>query len=132
VKTTSTILILLAAATLAFYAGGYFFVVHKRLQNPFISWPIRTPKPVVEFYQPHALQVIYEPMVRLDKKLFPKRWVCPPTPNEEIAAVFKNIDLNRIFEMSKTTGSNGGSISSQPLGSYTNRTSATAASSRSP
>lgn len=101
VKTTPTILILSAVAALTLYFGAYFVVVHKRLQNPFISWPIRQPLPMVEYYQVPALQVIYEPMIRLDKELFPTRWVCPPTSEEEIAAALKNIDLNRVFEISK-------------------------------
>jgi hypothetical protein len=101
VKTTPTILILSAVVALMFYVGGYFVVVHKRLQNPFISWPIRRPMPMVEYYQVPSLRVIYEPVVRLEKKSFPRRWVCPRTSDEEIAAVFKNIDVNRVFEMSK-------------------------------
>ena len=100
-KTTSTSLILSAVAALTLYVGAYFVVVHKRLQNPFISWPIRRPMPMVEYYQVPSLRVIYEPVVRLEKKLFPRRWVYPATSEAEIAAVCKNIDLNRVFEMSR-------------------------------
>jgi hypothetical protein len=67
-KPTPTILILSAVAALTLYIGGYFVVVHKRLQNPFISWPIRTPRPMVEYYQVPSLRVIYDPLVHLDKK----------------------------------------------------------------
>lgn len=131
-KPTRTILILSAFAALTLYIGGYCVVVHKALQNPFISWPIRAPRPMVEYYQVPGLRVIYEPLVRSDKKLFPKRWVCPPTSDEEIAAVFKTIDLNRIHDMSKAPNPQGGANAGQPFGSETNRTSEAAAPHRSP
>ena len=118
VKTTPTSLILSAVAALALYVGGYFVVVHKQLQNPFIHWPIRRPIPMVEYYQVPSLQVIYEPLVRLDKKLFPRRWVYPRTSDAEIAAAFKNIDVNRMFEMSKPP-SEGATSNRQSRHTYT-------------
>ena len=95
-------------------------MVHNRLQNPFISWPIRTPRPMVEYYQVPALRVIYEPLVCIDKKLFPKRWVFPATSDKEIAAACKTIDLNRIHEMSQTPTSKGGANVGQPVASERN------------
>jgi hypothetical protein len=90
-----------AVTALTLYVGGYFFVMHKRLQNPFISWPVRRPLPMVAYYRVNSLRIIYEPVVRLDQKLFPTRWVCPPTPKEQYEVLFKSIHFNRILEMSK-------------------------------
>ena len=71
-----------AVTVLALYVGGYFVVVHKRLQNPFISWPIRRPLLMEAYYRVSSLQIIYEPIVLLDQKLFPARWVCQPTTKD--------------------------------------------------
>ena len=101
VKTSPTTLIVSAVTVLTLYVGGYFFVVHKRLQNPFISWPIMRPLPMEAYYRVNSLEIIYEPLVRLDQRLFPKRWVCPPTPMHQYEILFKNIDLNRIHGISK-------------------------------
>jgi hypothetical protein len=72
----------LALALSVLFMGGYFFVVHQRLRNPFISWPMLRPAPMEAYYTPTCLRVLYEPVVRLDQKLCPKRWQCPPTPIE--------------------------------------------------
>jgi hypothetical protein len=101
VKNRPTILIFSSAVALMLYIGGYFVVVDKQLRNPFISWPIRRPLPMVEYYRVASFRVIYQPAVWLDKKLFPKRWEYPRTSKEELAAVYKNIDPSRIAEMSK-------------------------------
>ena len=101
-KTSSTILILSAVTILALYVGGYFFLVHKRLQNPFIRWPIMRPLPMEAYYRVNSLKIIYEPVVLLDQKLLPTRWVCPPTTKDQYEMVFKNFDLNRIPGISKS------------------------------
>jgi len=101
-KTSSTILILSAVTILALYVGGYFVVVHKRLQNLFISWPIRRPLPMEAYYRVNSLRILYEPVVRLDQNLFPTRWVCPPTTKDQYEIVFKNFDLRRIPGISKS------------------------------
>jgi hypothetical protein len=101
-KTTRNVWILLAVSMLAIYVAGYFLVVHKRLQNPFISWPIMRPLPMDAYYSPSSFKVIYEPIVRLDQKLFPARWMCPPTPKDEYEILLKGIDLNRVHKMSKS------------------------------
>ena len=38
-------------------------------------------------YRVSSLKVIYEPVVRLDQKMFPKRWQCSPTPIEQYTDV---------------------------------------------
>ena len=131
-KPTPSLLIVPAFAALTLYIGGYFVVVHKQLQNPFISWPMRAPRPMVEYYQVPGLRVIYEPLVRVDKKLFPNRWVCPPTSAEEIAALLKTMDLNRISEMCKAPHPQGGANAGQPFALETNQTSEPAVPHRSP
>lgn len=83
VKTKGIILILPIVVILMVYVGGYFFVVHKRLVNPFISWPIMRPLPMEAYYRPYCLGFIYETVVRLDQKFFPMHWLCPPTPKKD-------------------------------------------------
>lgn|GEM_PF-5363524 len=53
------------------------------------------------YYRVKNLEIIYKPVVRLDQKLFPSRWVCPSTSKEQYEVVFKNFDLKRIHEMSE-------------------------------
>jgi len=73
VKTTRKILLLSAVAVSILYVTGYFIVVQKRLRNPFLSWQGK-PLPMAEYYSPTGLKALYEPVVRLDQQVFPKRW----------------------------------------------------------
>jgi hypothetical protein len=98
VRTRPRIVLLSVVSVLTLYIVGYFFVVHPRLQNPFVSWPIRRPLPTVAYYRVESLRLIYQPAVWLDQRYFPTRWICPPTPRTQYD---KGIDLNRIHEMSK-------------------------------
>jgi hypothetical protein len=99
-KTKRNILTLSIVVVMVLYVAGYFFEVHQRLRNPFISWPIMRPLPMETYYRVSSLRVIYEPVVRLDQKLFPTRWFCQPTPKEQYEILIKTIDLNHIHQMS--------------------------------
>jgi len=87
-----------ALAVSILYLGGYFFVVHQRRRNPFISWPIRRPLPMEAYYSVSKLKPVYQPLVRLDQKMFPKRWQCQPTPSEQYALALTNLDLVQLHK----------------------------------
>lgn len=48
---------------------------------------------MVEYYSVPSLETVYAPLVQLDQKVFPKRWLCPPTPKEQYALLPTNFDL---------------------------------------
>jgi|SRR5579872_4656489 len=132
-KGTPAIWILSAVIAVTLYLGGYFIVVGKRLRDPFISWPIMRPLPMSAYCRVKCFEIIYAPVVRLDWKLFPARWVFPPTAKEQYETLFRSVDLNRIHEMAKLTNNpQGGMNRRQPFSSETDRGSAAASSHRSP
>jgi hypothetical protein len=94
-----------AMAVSVLYVTGYFIVVQKRLRNPFISWPIMRPLPMVEYYSPAGLKALYEPVVRLDQKMFPKRWQCPPTPKEQYPILCTTTTRRDFYNMLVAAGS---------------------------
>jgi hypothetical protein len=93
-------LALVLGAGLILYVAGYSFEVHQRLQNPFISWPVMRPLPLEAYYRVGSLKIIYEPAVRVDRKLFPKHWQCQPTPKAQYQILPNNFDLNRMSVVS--------------------------------
>src|SRR5579862_3368261 len=94
--------VLSAIAISVIYLCGYYFVVHQRLQNPFVSWPIRRGLPMVAYYQPSYLRPLYEPAVRLEQWLFPKRWLSRPAPAGQYLT---NVNLNQLHS-ALTAGQN--------------------------
>ena len=58
---------------------------------------------MVAYYEPSFLRRLYEPAVRLDQWLFPKRWLSPPS----IGQYLTNLDLNAIH-FGATRGQNKG------------------------
>jgi hypothetical protein len=87
-------LILCLTFILIFYVAGYFFEVHQRLRNPFISWPIMKPLPMVADYRISVLKPLYEPVVRLNQKMFPQQWQCQPTPVEQYEFLLTNKSIS--------------------------------------
>ena len=50
------------------------------------------------YYRVSKLKTLYEPLARVDQKLFPKRWQCQPTSFEEYARALTNLDLIQIHK----------------------------------
>jgi hypothetical protein len=73
VKKAGDNLILLALAALL-YLGSYLLMLDPVPRNPFLSGP--GPIPMEAHYRvaSRELQTLYEPLVRLDRWAFPKRW----------------------------------------------------------
>jgi hypothetical protein len=83
------------------YLGSYFLIVQPRLPNPFISFNGR-PLPLAAHYRVSGpvVKALYEPLVRLDHQVFPKRWEWPSAQEcrQYLSAINHNMDRFQLYE----------------------------------
>ena len=94
---------IIVAALLMAYLGGYLLVVQPRL-NPFLSWK-GVPLSKYPYYRVEGpvVKTLFEPLVQLDRRAFPKRWFYEPPLEyqQRLQQSLKNIDLQKLHEAAK-------------------------------
>ena len=79
-KTKRHILVTILVVVPLAYSCAYFYVVQPEVANHFLSWH-GIPLPMDAHYRVNSpvLRTLFEPLVRLDRWGFPKRWLWEPS-----------------------------------------------------